>query len=483
MVILGMCHWGYVSKLSDVNHFSTIGVIRWTMLRITVCNSADHAKGYFTTADYYTEDLEVVGAWGGKAALRLGLRGAIDQQKWDALCDNLDPNTGKPLTVRYKEERRIGYDFTFNVPKSFTLLHAFTQDNRLLEAFTASVNETMLEIEREMKTRVRRGGISDDRVTANMVWGSFVHHTSRPVDGIPDPHMHAHIFAQNCTFDEAEQRWKAGQFGDIKRDGPYFEAKFHSRLARRVQELGVPVERTKDAWEISGFSRSTLEKFSRRTAQIEEMAVELGITSAAQKAELGAKTREKKQKNLSMRQLREHWRSRLSSDEQTAIGKAAMQIGSSPIPEHARHLEATTQLAIDHSFERKSVVPERELLTAAIKWSLGVASAQAAEQAVHNQNLIRGDHDGRRLVTTRQVFAEEQRMSAGNWMSTATAVICIREPMPATRRLFRRIASSSCGCIHRTGGRSFTRRMPEIFPARRRSKRFSHGIGSSSLLR
>jgi hypothetical protein len=85
MVILGMCHWGYVSKLSDVNHFSTIGVIRWTMLRITVCNSADHAKGYFTTADYYTEDLEVVGAWGGKAALRLGLRGAIDQQKWDAL--------------------------------------------------------------------------------------------------------------------------------------------------------------------------------------------------------------------------------------------------------------------------------------------------------------------------------------------------------------------------------------------------------------
>ena len=49
-------------------------------------------------------------------------------------------------------------------------------------------------------------------------------HISRPVKGIPDPHLHAHCFAFNATWDNVEQRWKAGEFGDLKRDAPYYEA-------------------------------------------------------------------------------------------------------------------------------------------------------------------------------------------------------------------------------------------------------------------
>ncbi len=100
--------------------------------------------------------------------------------------------TGEPLTVRRKDERTIGYDFTFDVPKSVSLLHALTQDERILTAFSESVRETMAEVEAEMKTRVRRGGANEDRVTGNMVWAEFTHLTSRPVGGVPDPHLHAH---------------------------------------------------------------------------------------------------------------------------------------------------------------------------------------------------------------------------------------------------------------------------------------------------
>ena len=62
-----------------------------------------------------------------------------------------------------------------------------------------------------MKTRVRTGGQDGNRVTGNMVWGEFIHTTSRPVDGIPDPQLHAHVFVFNSTWDQEENRWKAGQ--------------------------------------------------------------------------------------------------------------------------------------------------------------------------------------------------------------------------------------------------------------------------------
>src|SRR6185312_12323665 len=65
---------------------------------------------------------------------------------------------------------------------------------------------------------------------------------------LPDPHLHAHCFVFNTTWDKMERAWKAGQFRDINRDMPYFEAVFHSRLSYRLAELGLPIERTKTGW-------------------------------------------------------------------------------------------------------------------------------------------------------------------------------------------------------------------------------------------
>src|SRR5208282_3178107 len=192
------------------------------MIRITQQNSGAAAKKYYATAYYYSEGQEMVGCWGGKGASRLGLEGMVDKTRFEQLCDNIDPRTGEQLTARTCAERRVGYDFTFSVPKSVSLLHAMSGDQDILDAFRGAVDETMREIEAEMKTRVRMGGKDDDRVTANMVWAEFIHTTSRPVDGVPDPQLHAHCFVFNTTFDDEERRWKAGQFADIKRDGPYF---------------------------------------------------------------------------------------------------------------------------------------------------------------------------------------------------------------------------------------------------------------------
>src|SRR6266700_8005430 len=125
------------------------------MIRVSQQNSAAGAKRYYAVADYYSEGQELVGSWGGKGASRLGLSGAVDKFSFERLCDNLDTRTGEPLTVRTRSERTVGYDFTFSVPKSVSLLYAMSGDDDILQAFRASVDETMREIETEMKTRVR----------------------------------------------------------------------------------------------------------------------------------------------------------------------------------------------------------------------------------------------------------------------------------------------------------------------------------------
>src|ERR1700758_3516845 len=235
------------------------------MIRIRQQMNSESAKSYYATADYYSEGQELVGSWGGKGASRLGLEGTVDQFSFDRLCDNLDPRTGKPLTVRTRSERTVGYDFTFSVPKSVSLLYAMSGDQGIMDAFPGAVDETMREVEAEMKTRVRKKGQDSDRTTGNMVWAEFIHTTSRPVDGLPDPQLHAHVFVFNTTWDGDERRWKAGQFRELKRDAPYFQAAFRVRLAGKLQDLGFGVNRKRDDFEIAGIAADVLKRFSRRT--------------------------------------------------------------------------------------------------------------------------------------------------------------------------------------------------------------------------
>ena len=268
----------------------------------------------------------------------------------------------------------------------------------------------MSEMESEMQTRVRKSGQNEDRTTGNMVWGEFVHFTSRPINGVPDPHLHAHCFVFNTTYDEKESAWKAGQFSSLKRDAPYFEARFHVRLARRLGELGLDVTRSKKGWELTGLDKKTLDKFSRRTALIEEEARRKGILDPEEKSELGAKTREKKQKELTLDELRVEWLSRLTDEERDQLDGVKRLVGAAPVPEQHELAPTVVQQAISHGFERRSVLPERTLLADALKRGIGKLSITTTERAVQEQNLITADQDGRRWVTTREVLAEEQKM-------------------------------------------------------------------------
>jgi len=356
------------------------------------------------------EGQEVIGSWGGKGAAMLGVQGTVDKRSFDQLCDNLSPLDGKPLTVRTRTGRTVGYDFTFSVPKSMSMLYALTGDPEILQAFRDAVTETMADIEAEMKTRVRKKGKDAERVTGNMVWAEFIHTTSRPIDGVPDCQLHAHLFAPNVTWDEQERRWKAGQFRDLKRDAPYFQATFRVRLANKLQALRFGIERKRDDFEIAGIPATAISKFARRTDQIEKIAVERGITDPKQKAELAAETREKKNVTMTWEELRQEWNSRLTDSEREALARTYRRELPPGLPGRAE--KEAVDFALAHCFVRDAVVSERSLLTEALKHGIGSVTVEEVKRELAERSLVRGEKEGRAVATTPEVLAEEQRVVA-----------------------------------------------------------------------
>lgn len=380
------------------------------MLRITQNTSASGTNKYFF--GYYAEPELEPSKWYGKTAEKLGLSGEIEAKDFEALCHNINPETGEQLTPRNSEKRTVGYDFTFDVPKSVSLIYSQTKDKEILSAFNQAVHNTMTDIEANAETRVRGKNINENRKTENLLWGTFTHGETRPIDGVPDPHLHKHVFIFNATYDEKEERFKAGQFRNLKANAPYFETVFHSHLASNLQAVGYEIERNKNNFEVKGFQKSTLEKFSNRQKQIEEKAKELGITSDKQKDQLGAKTRVHKNKNLDREELKNEWLNRLSKEEIKLIENAKTSVSGGNDDSNKITAKEALEYSLSHNLERKSTTSEKEVITHALKRSYGaVTPAELTKELESRKDLLhKNDKEGNKIFTTKQALGEEQNL-------------------------------------------------------------------------
>ncbi|MGH0029963.1 MAG: MobF family relaxase, partial [Myxococcota bacterium] len=394
------------------------------MLRIHTGKTAKAAKAYFEKGlareDYYAQGREVVGIWHGLGAKMLGLKGAVQREAFHALCDNRHPSTGEKLTPRNKANRRVGFDISFSVPKSVSIHQALTGSEQMLGAFHEAVRETIAEMERDAGTRVRKGGANANRTTGNLIWAEFTHYTARPVDGKSDPHLHAHCWTFNATFDSVEQRWKALDLEQVWKKAPYYQAAFDCRLAEKLQALGYGIARTEKGFELAGYDRDLIERFSRRTRQIEAAAAARGVADPREKGALGAKTREKKPEGEDKAAQRREWAARLSQDDRRMVHG----LESKREPRRTRQTpQAASPLAgraVDraaaHCFERRSVVGEAELAAEALRFATGQAgvAAVACEIARRRRRgaLLTAHLDGAAQVSTPEVLAEERRMTA-----------------------------------------------------------------------
>ncbi|WP_437207109.1 MobF family relaxase [Planctomicrobium sp. SH664] len=401
------------------------------MLMATQGTNVAATRQYFETVltqgDYYLGQ-EVGGQWHGQGALLLGLdQGTtVTREQFASLLAGKHPVTGINLTQRNRADRRPGVDLTFSVPKSVSLAWGILQDERIVDALKKAVHDTMeRDVEPLMMRRVRdngRANTSDRTKTGKLIYADFLHKTSRPVEGKPDPHLHIHAFVINWT--EQDGKHYAGEFEEIIRQRPSLQAKFEARLARTLErELGYRVERTqfrqsgrlKSGWEISGISRETIEKFSRRTEQVEEFAQLHGITNAAEKGRLGKKTREKKDAGTSIDQLRDEWLSRLNDQErETFGGLVGKGFSKEQVNEH-QLAEKSLQFALEHHLFRQSTVERHQVIGTALEQGVTVSPEQM-EQAFDKLQVIQRkrnvDGADRELVTTKEILTAEQEMIA-----------------------------------------------------------------------
>lgn len=402
------------------------------MLRITVSRGAKSAVNYFKDSlskqDYYSEHSKVMGLWHGKTAKQIGLSTQVSEQDFDRMVHNRHPITGEKITVRDALNRRAGYDFTFNAPKSVSVVEAITKDEAIREAHRIAVERSMQEVEANMQVQVGQGKNKRYEKTGNLAYASFEHDVTRPVEYetekgkqfIPDPHLHTHCFVVNATWNEKLERFQAIEVGNIKKNAPYYEALYHNCLAQELQKAGYEVERTKNSFEIKGVSRETIEKFSNRTQEIEKTAKEKGLDWVEDKAELGAKTRNNKNKSVSEAYMGQDWDGRLSLQERFAIHSIKGAKGAASGPAVEKETERVTpEIAVDqalqHFMERKSAATEKQVLGYALK--LGVEhfkpeQVQAELDRRKGRDVFTGEKNSDTYITTREALIAEDKMKA-----------------------------------------------------------------------
>jgi conjugative relaxase-like TrwC/TraI family protein len=297
-------------------------------------------------------------------------------------------------------------DMTFDVPKGVSV--AALVDGRIGGAIDAAVDETMRDIERDAKTRVRKGGKDEDRPTGSLLWAVWSHDTTRPLnDGTVDPQQHRHVTVLNMTYDTVEKRLKAVQLGDVVRDKGYFQAVYHARLSDKLKSLGYQIEKDGNSFRLEGVSKELCDKFSRRHQVIDAVAEARGIQSKDGRSQLAKLTRNPKGDELSTEELRQEWLSRMTPAERTEVELARRAI---PKPT-AFTPGAAVQYAIDHSFERESTTSERRLMATALTHGVGSVLPEAIQKAVkENRALIVMNRNGQDMVTTRSVLRDEIEM-------------------------------------------------------------------------
>lgn len=373
-------------------------------------------------SDYHTQDGLIIGTWHGNGAKALNLSKEVKREDFEQLINNVNPNTGKSLTSRNVKNRTVGEDWCMSCPKSVSIQHAITGDKEIPFAIEKAVQKTLAEIEKDTETRVRVGGKYENRKTENLIVASFLHDDSRPVNreikgkkvAVPDPQLHVHNVIINATHDEKEDKWKAVQFRNMVASLPYYREVFNGHLAQNLQAVGYTLKRTPQNFEIEGYDRKTIEKFSNRTKEIEDLAKEKGIIDPSAKAKLGAKSRNNKRKGLDQKELKEFRLAQLDEQELQVIQNAKKEIPKTPDKNLSQEsAKEAVAFAVEHGLARKSVVGHRELMRHALNKGKVTTTQNEIEQEIKNhKHLISKETPDGMIYTNTIAHVEEKKLIA-----------------------------------------------------------------------
>jgi hypothetical protein len=262
-------------------------------MRVKGLTNADAAYKYFL--EHYYKPGKERGMFHGKMRDRLGLGETISKEEFRAILRNeLPGQPGETLTQRKNDTRvktawekdevtkkwvevekevsnhRIGTDVTFSLTKELSTYLEKTNDPVVYATCKEALLERLDCIEFDIQTRVRKGGMQDNRTTGEALWSIFEDKVGRPVDGQVDPHRHWHSLLANATWDGVEEEIKAAELGRLYGFRGAHEALFHARINERLLEQGYGYRRTADGvMELTLFKPEECRVFCKRTIEIE----------------------------------------------------------------------------------------------------------------------------------------------------------------------------------------------------------------------
>lgn len=247
------------------------------MMSIGQVGPAGKAGDYYTHQDNYYVLGSMDERWVGQGAEALGLSGKVDVKDFVAVLEGKLPD-GSDLTrmVGGENKHRPGYDLTFSAPKSVSIMAMLGGDKRLIAAHNHAVEVAVREIEKMASTRVMEGGVSETKLTGNLVVALFNHDTSRDLD----PQMHTHAVVANVT--QHDGKWQTLSSDTVGKTG-FIESVYANQVAfgqiyrhvlrQDTEAMGYQTENVgpHGMWEFKGME-NVIDVFSKRNHAIDAAA-------------------------------------------------------------------------------------------------------------------------------------------------------------------------------------------------------------------
>ncbi len=384
--------------------------------RAKIYNGATYLKNHLRANDYYSKGERVSGEWVGIGSEKLGLRGEVTPEQFEALRSNHHPLSGEQLTPRTKESRvastreagddfrkknhrpgseteveahrlKMGpqpnrvafYDFQCSAQKSVSIMGVLAGDDRLRDAHERASRVGLKELEKFAARQTNTATIRGSELTGNLCGAAFTHDASRALD----PQLHTHFVLANAT-QTASGKWFALHENGMLEAVRYAGKVYQNELAREVKALGYEVREVQEKGEIKGFeikgvSQELCERFAKRREEIEKKIDQFEKDTGREptRAEVNAITRQTRPselKEISTAEVRKFQFGQLSAEEWSQLQKVhaeARQRVKQGAPNLEGQEKAALKAAVDHLFERQSVLQRHHVLAEALNQNLG----------------------------------------------------------------------------------------------------------------
>ncbi len=293
------------------------------------------AKDYFEHEEsYYTENQTCYDKWHGSLGKTIGAEGEVSKEQFDHLMDSI------------AEAKRIrgGLDCPFSAPKSCSLALAANEQTRadMIEAHQAAMQKIAAKIEQEYIIADGYHGLS-----RNMVAAEFVHLTARPTEAnnfIPDLDLHSHLVIGNATYYDGKIR--AINYEKILHNYHTLGLEYRRELAHELQARGYELELTdprQGFFELAGFDRQTIDKYSNRSAEIKEYKEAHPDATDQQAKQLSKSAKDKATKNYE----------ELCDEVRKDLFRGKIQIKKRKVDEHGQENEQRKEAVLSREHERQ----------------------------------------------------------------------------------------------------------------------------------